>query len=103
MAFWSGFDHFFLGDTSFPFWLILALTPRYTPKFLFSLLIPSHYTWLVPLILRIDRVTIISGSTYHGVFPHLKRRMRSHTRANAAVQSITLPAIPISQHLSDVH
>jgi hypothetical protein len=66
MAFWSDFDHFFLGDTSFPFWLILALTPRYNPKLLFSLLNSSHYTWLVSLILCIDRVAITSISTYYG-------------------------------------
>jgi len=110
MAFWSGYDHLLLGDTFFHFWRDLALTPRYTSEIPNILPNLSHHTWLVFLIVSTtDNSATVSTGTYRGtvvdVFSQLKRRMQSHTRANAAVRSITFPAgaIPVSEHRGGVH
>lgn len=60
--------------------------------------------WFVSLILSgIAHVVALSTPNIEGVSLQLKRRVRSHTRTNAGVRSITLPATAIARHVPSVY
>lgn len=60
--------------------------------------------WFVfPTLSSIDRVEAVLAPSVEGVPLQLKRQMQSHTRTNAAVRSITLPATPIARHVAGVY